>query len=116
RRQHDRAEGDHRDPARRRRHRGRGHHGVGEGQAVIDSILSLAFIAQVIRLSVPLVYASVGGAVTERSGMIDLALEAKLLFGAFAAAAVAHATGSGLAGIAAGVAAGAAVAGVQAWL
>ena len=47
------------------------------------------------------------------SGMIDLALEAKLLFGAFAAAAVGHATGSALAGIAAGIAAGMLVAAVQ---
>src|SRR5256885_4849309 len=45
--------------------------------------------------------------------MIDLALEAKLLFGAFAAAAVGHATGSATAGIAGGVIAGMAVAAVQ---
>lgn len=83
---------------------------------MIASILTLAFAAQVVRFAVPLAYAAVGGSVTERSGIVDLALEAKLLFGAFAAAAVGHATGSGLAGIAAGVAAGAAVAGVQAWL
>ena len=62
------------------------------------------------------VLAALGGAVTERSGMIDLALEAKLLFGAFAAAAVGHATGSAIAGIAAGIAAGMAVAALQAYL
>jgi len=83
---------------------------------VIETLFSLAFVAQAIRLAVPLAYAAIGGSITERSGMIDLALEAKLLFGAFAAAAVGHATGSGFAGILAGVAAGAAVAGVQAWL
>ena len=48
--------------------------------------------------------------------MVDLALEAKLLFGAFAAAAVGHATGSAAAGIVGGVAAGMAVAAVQAGL
>jgi general nucleoside transport system permease protein len=80
---------------------------------VIDAILSLAFLAQVIRIAVPYVFASLGGTITERAGVIDLALEAKLLFGAFAAAAVGHATGSALAGIVAGVAAGMVIALVQ---
>src|SRR5690606_31546484 len=83
------------------------------GGRVIDAILSLAFLAQVIRISVPYVLATLGGAVTERSGVIDLAIEAKLLFGAFAAAAVGHATGSALAGIAAAMLAGMAVAALQ---
>jgi general nucleoside transport system permease protein len=80
---------------------------------VIDAVLSLAFAAQVIGIAVPYVLAALGGAITERSGVIDLALEAKLLFGAFAAAAVAYATGSSLAGVAAGIAAGVAVAAAQ---
>jgi simple sugar transport system permease protein len=81
---------------------------------VIGAIFSLAFLAQVIRLAVPYVFAGLGGTISERSGVIDLALEAKLLFGAFAAAAVGHATGSAVAGIAAGLAAGMAVAALQA--
>ena len=81
---------------------------------MIDALFSLAFVAQVIRLAVPYVFAALGGTINERSGVIDLALEAKLLFGAFAAAAVGHATGSAVAGIAAGVAAGMAVAALQA--
>ncbi len=80
---------------------------------MIDALVSLAFLAQVIRIAVPYVLAALGGAVTERSGVIDLALEAKLLFGAFAAAAVGHATGSAPAGIAAALAAGMAVSAVQ---
>jgi simple sugar transport system permease protein len=80
---------------------------------VIGAIVSLAFLTQVIRIAVPYVLAALGGAVTERSGVIDLALEAKLLFGAFAAAAVGHATGSALAGIAAALVAGMLVAAVQ---
>ena len=58
-------------------------------------------------------WAWLGGAITERSGVIDLALEAKLLFGAFAAAAVAYKTDSPEAGIAAGVLAGMGVAALQ---
>jgi len=80
---------------------------------VTSAILTAAFLAQVIRIAVPYVFAALGGSVTERSGNIDLAIEAKLLFGAFAAAAFGHATGSALAGIAGGVAAGMAVAAVQ---
>ena len=81
---------------------------------MIASIFTLAFAAQVIRFAVPLAYAAVGGSVSERSGMIDLALEAKLLFGAFAAAAVGHATGLPEAAIVAAMAAGTLVALVQA--
>ena len=71
-------------------------------------------LALVIVIAVPYALAALGGALTERSGMIDLAIEAKLLFGAFAAAAVGHATGSALAGIAGGVVAGMLVTAVQA--
>jgi simple sugar transport system permease protein len=80
---------------------------------MIATIFTLAFVAQVTRIAVPYAFAALGGSITERSGNIDLALEAKLAFGAFAAAAVGHATGSALAGIAGGVAAGMAVAAVQ---
>ncbi len=73
----------------------------------------IAFVARVIAASITLVLAALGGAVTERSGVVDLAIEAKLLFGAFAAAAVGHATGSLAAAIAAGIVAGMLVAAVQ---
>jgi len=81
---------------------------------VIQALLTLGFVAQVVRIAVPLVLAALGGAVTERSGVVDLALEAKLLFGAFTAAAVGHATGSPEAAIVAAMAAGVLVALVQA--
>lgn len=80
---------------------------------MIETVLSLAFLAQVLRIAVPYAFAALGGAITERSGIIDLAIEAKLLFGAFAAAAVGHATGSAVAGIAAGMLAGMAIAALQ---
>jgi simple sugar transport system permease protein len=73
----------------------------------------IAFAAQVLHIAVPYALAALGGSITERSGVIDLALEAKLLFGAFAAAAVAHATGSMWLGIAGGMSAGVLVALVQ---
>ena len=80
---------------------------------MIDALLSLAFFTQVLRIAVPYVLAALGGSITERSGVIDLALEAKLLFGAFAAAAVGHATDSALAGIATAMVAGMLVSALQ---
>ena len=61
---------------------------------MIDEVFTLVFWASVLRIALPFVLAALCGAITERAGMIDLALEAKLLFGAFAAAAVSLATGS----------------------
>lgn len=80
---------------------------------MIEAVLSLAFVAQVARIAVPYALAAMGGAVTERGGVIDLALEAKLLFGAFAAAAIGHATGSAYLGVVGGIAAGMIVAALQ---
>lgn len=80
---------------------------------MIEGLFSLAFLAQLVRIAVPYALAAMGGAITERAGIIDLALEAKLLFGAFTAAAVTHATGYAGLGILGGMAAGIAVAGLQ---
>ena len=82
----------------------------------VGTILTIALLWQTLRIAVPYALAALGGAITERSGTIDLAIEAKLLFGAFAAAAVAHATGSAPIGILGGAAAGMAVGAVQAYL
>lgn len=80
----------------------------------LATLLTVGFLAQIVRIAVPYVLAALGGTLTERSGVIDLALEAKLLFGAFAAAVATLETDSLAAGIAAGAAAGAATAAVQA--
>ena len=80
---------------------------------MIEGVLSLAFLAQLVFLALPYALAAMGGAITERAGVVDLALEAKLLFGAFAAAAATLETGSPYAGILGGMAAGMAVTGLQ---
>ena len=79
----------------------------------MNDVLTVAFATQAIRIAIPYACGAAGGAITERSGVIDLAIEAKLLWGAFGAAVIAHATGSIAAGIAAGVALGAVVGAVQ---
>ena len=56
-----------------------------------------------IRLAVPLIFACLAGLWSERSGIVDIGLEGKMLTGAFAAAAVALLTGSAWAGLGAGI-------------
>ncbi|MGA2487729.1 MAG: ABC transporter permease [Roseiarcus sp.] len=56
-----------------------------------------------IRLSVPLICACLAGLWSERSGVVDIGLEGKILVGAFAAAAVATATGSAWLGLGAAI-------------
>lgn len=60
-----------------------------------------------LRLACPLVFAALGGLLSERSGVINIALESFMLMGAFAAATAAHFSGSPWIGWAAGFAAGA---------
>ena len=55
------------------------------------------------RGAAPLVLAALGGLFAERSGVVDIGLEGKMLGAAFAAAATAAVTGSAWAGLAAGI-------------
>jgi ABC-type uncharacterized transport system permease subunit len=73
----------------------------------MEALLSLVFLAQVLRISVPYVLAALGGVFSERAGVVALALEGEMLSGAFVSVVVTHATGSAAAGVAAGIGAGA---------
>lgn len=66
-------------------------------------ILILAFVAQVLRISVPYALAALGGVFSERAGVVNIALEGIMLNGAFAAVLGTYLTGSPLAGVACGV-------------
>lgn len=60
-------------------------------------------LASTVRLSTPLVLAAMGGILAERSGTVDIGLEAKMLVSAFVAAAVASISGSVWVGLLAGM-------------
>jgi simple sugar transport system permease protein len=68
----------------------------------LDQIVPI--LAATIRVAVPLVLAGFAGLFSERSGVVDVGLEGKMLAGAFAAAAVASLTGSVWLGLAAAIA------------
>ncbi|NUM87570.1 MAG: ABC transporter permease [Bdellovibrionales bacterium] len=68
-----------------------------------------ALLFSTLRLSTPMLFASLGGLFSERSGVINIALEGFMLVGAFVAAVVALATGSPWLGFAVAAGAGAIV-------
>jgi ABC-type uncharacterized transport system permease subunit len=76
----------------------------------IDLLLS------VFRFAAPLILAAMAGLYSERSGVIQIALEGFMLFGAFTAATMAHFTGSGLAGLGAAAAFGVVAGGIYGFL
>ncbi len=63
------------------------------------------FLLSILRMSTPMIFAALGGLLSERSGVINIALEGLMLVGAFFAAVITLKTGSPYAGFfAAGIA------------
>lgn len=81
---------------------------------LLAQVLTLAFLAQAIRISVPYILAALGGVFSERSGVVNIALEGIMLNGAFASVLGTHLTGSPVAGLAAGILCGVATAALHA--
>jgi simple sugar transport system permease protein len=77
-------------------------------------IFTIALIWSTIRLSTPLILAALGGLFSERSGVINIALEGMMLAGAFTAAAVTYAVGNPYVGLLAGMLAGTLIAAIHA--
>jgi general nucleoside transport system permease protein len=77
-------------------------------------IFTVSLIWSTIRLSTPLVLAALGGMFSERSGVINIALEGMMLAGAFTAAAVTYAVGNPFVGLLAGMGAGMGIAAIHA--
>ena len=67
-------------------------------------LLAILTLDATLRVAAPLMLASLAGLFAERSGVIDIGLEGKMLAAAFAAAATAYTTGSVWPGLMAGIA------------
>jgi general nucleoside transport system permease protein len=59
-----------------------------------------------VALSVPLIFGALGGVISERVGVVNVAIEGQLLFGAFSAAVIASSTGVPVLGLAGAMVAG----------
>ncbi len=62
--------------------------------ALSEALFSLSTLDATLRVSTPLMLCAMAGLFSERSGIIDISLEGKMLFAAFAAGALAATTGS----------------------
>lgn len=79
---------------------------------MIVPTIALSIAGNAVSGMTPLLFAAMGGLFTELSGMLNIALEGLILFGAFSGALAADLTGS----LIAGIAAGAACSGFLAWI
>lgn len=73
----------------------------------MGEILSIALFFSTIRFATPLIFAALGGLFSERSGVINIALEGLMLAGAFTAAVVTYETSNPFVGFLSGLVAGA---------
>jgi general nucleoside transport system permease protein len=90
---------------------GASHSGVSHLEVVVSWS---ALTAAMLRYATPLTFAALGGLVSERSGVVNIALEGMMLMGAFFAAYGADKTDSWVGGILIGVLAGMALAAIHA--
>ena len=73
---------------------------------MLDSILSIAFLVQSLRITIPYALPALGATFSERSGVVNIALEGILLISAFATTVATFYSDSPLLGILCGIGAG----------
>ncbi|MDN4612489.1 ABC transporter permease [Arthrobacter burdickii] len=76
------------------------------GSARTPNVALYGLLAGSVTLAVPLIFGSLSGVLCERSGVVNIAIEGQLLFGAFAAAVAASLSGSAFVGLLAAAVAG----------
>jgi simple sugar transport system permease protein len=90
---------------------------VKSGQGNLERVFVWsALIAGMLRFGTPLIFAAMGGILSERSGVINIGLEGMMLMGAFFGIFGADLTGSWFLGILCGLASGALLGLVHAWV
>lgn len=76
------------------------------GLTTKPSLSLVSLLTGAVALSIPMIFGSMGGLLCERSGIVNIAIEGQLLFGAFSAVLVGSITGSPWAGLLAAMAGG----------
>jgi len=82
----------------------------------MSDVFSANLVVSGIFLSTPLILAAFGGLLSERAGVMNIALEGQMLFGAFTGVAVCWWVGSPTLGLLAALGVGALVGGLHAWM
>ncbi|MFN6962588.1 MAG: ABC transporter permease [Pyrinomonadaceae bacterium] len=72
----------------------------------MSDFFTIAFLFSALTSATPLIFAALGGLFSERSGVINIALEGLMLSGAFTAAVVTYQTGNPYLGLVSGIGAG----------
>jgi ABC-type uncharacterized transport system permease subunit len=80
----------------------------------LEMVVGASVFAATLRLAAPILLAALGGVVSERAGVVNIALEGSMLVGAFVGIVAAEKTDSILIGIVLAVLAGTALAGIHA--
>jgi ABC-type uncharacterized transport system permease subunit len=83
--------------------------------ASFSEIWDQQLVSSAIHLATPLIFAALGGLICERAGVINIALEGQMLFGAFVGVAVTWWTGSPFVGLLAALAFGAVLGLLHGW-
>jgi general nucleoside transport system permease protein len=73
---------------------------------MFDQLFDAALLDSIVRASIPILLAALGGLICERAGVFQIALEGMMLLGAFTGVSVSYATGNAYLGVLAAMVAG----------